>query len=92
MEIVSYAKRINSRDLLYNTVPIVNMVLCILESVKRIDFMLNSLPLTTNQKETKQRDTMKLRDIGSICYLGVVRVSWVFAFVRTHQIIHIKYV
>lgn len=88
----SYAYWINSRNLLYNIVPIVNsVVLFTLEFVKKIELSLNAFPTTTQQNKWTKGYTESFRGVGYICYLNCGEVSWVFAYVQTLQILHIKY-
>ena len=64
--------------------PIVNStVLCILNFVKRVD-------LTTKMRSKNKEDTRELWEVLDLSVtLVVVMVSWVLAYVQTHQILHI---
>lgn len=43
---------------------------------------------TTNKTKGHQGS---FRGVGYVCYLNCGEVSWTFAYVQTHQIVHIKY-
>lgn len=76
-----------SRDGLSNTGHIVaSMPLCPLRFVKRVDVL-------ATHKQGGEKDTRKLWEVlaMSISLIAIMLVG-VFAYIQTHQIIHIKYV
>lgn len=59
--------------------------------VEMVDFILHSYYKKWKQKPTKEHKvTLRVMDVSST--LIVVMVTWMFAYVQTHQIVHIKYV
>lgn len=78
-----------SRDLLYNTIPAVNnTLLCTVKDVKRLAPMLSVL-ITHIHTHTHKRKVFKVVD--KVSALLVVMVSWVYAYVQTHQNLDIRY-
>ena len=52
-----------------------------------------SVLITKQTNKQKQRNTRKLWEVmDTAITLTVVMITWVFAYVQTHQIVHIKYV
>ena len=75
-----------------------NMVLYTSTFVKSVDFMLRLLTLTTHihtgiKKQIQTKGVKEMRELLDVSItLIVVMASCVFAYVKTHQIVHIKYV
>lgn len=90
----SCARWVSPRGLLYNIVLIVsNVVSCTSTFVKRTNLMLAILNTTERTNTQIGRLTKALWEmLETSITLILVMVSWVFAYVQTHQIEHIKYV
>ena len=72
-----------------------NTVSCTSKFVKRVDLMSGVLnPPThayTHTKPEEHKNTRKVWEVLDMSItLIVVMVSWVFVYVQTHQIVHIK--
>lgn len=80
----NYAKRVSSRDLLCNTIPVVNnTLLCTVKDVKRLAPMFKCSYHSHTHAHTHKRKVFKVVD--KVSALLVVMVLWVCAYVQTHQ-------